>query len=178
MHPGRTPLSGLRFSTWFLAALLAACVLSPNRVHGVVSAQTPGQSSPTPLPTAVSGLCGSPTVGATNSGTCLPSLPAPQAGQSLGTYYSAPGTVLNASATALDANDIEIDWSYGGGEVYGYLLVDGSDNASVVYVGNETFSYVLTGLQPGIEYCIIIFAYNSAVYPPPSPTVCATTQPN
>ncbi len=90
---------------------------------------------------------------------------------------SPPAAPQGSTATALSSTSIRLDWSGGSNGVDGYQIYDSATNTLVKTVDAGTTSFTLTGLQPGSDYCAVLFAYNAAGRSPPGDEVCATTQP-
>jgi hypothetical protein len=82
------------------------------------------------------------------------------------------------SVTPLDASDLEIDWTADTEAVSGYELDDGNSGARIATFDAGTYRFVLHGLSPNTEYCVVLYAYNSSSYSPPSNVICSVTPPS
>jgi Peptidase A4 family len=82
------------------------------------------------------------------------------------------------TATAVDPNDIRLNWQYGGENQTGFEINNGVVGR---YAGADSTSYTWGGLAPGTYMCFKIRAYNStgdsAWYPDFSPWYVCTTTP-
>jgi hypothetical protein len=84
-------------------------------------------------------------------------------------------TPPDPSMTSIDATDLEVDWTADTEVVSGYELDDGNSGTRIATFDANTYKYVLHGLSPNTEYCVVLYAYNSSGYSPPSDVVCAAT---
>jgi hypothetical protein len=84
----------------------------------------------------------------------------------------------NLTATAVDPNDIRLNWQYSGDNQTGFEINNGVMSR---YAGSDSTSYTWGGLAPGTYMCFKIRAYNStgdsAWYPDFSPWYVCTTTP-
>jgi hypothetical protein len=77
--------------------------------------------------------------------------------------------------TPLDTTDLEVDWTADTEAVSGYELDDGNSGARIAVFNANTYTYTLHDLNSNTQYCVILYAYNSSGYSPPSNVVCAAT---
>ncbi len=78
---------------------------------------------------------------------------------SSGPGTSAPAAPSNVTATAADANDIELSWQVNSTDQTGFEISNGVTSTDV---GADSTSYTWGGLSPGTYMCFKILAYNSA----------------
>ena len=78
---------------------------------------------------------------------------------SSGSGTSAPAAPSNLTVTAVDPNDIQLDWQVNSSDQTGFEISNGVVSANA---GAGSTSYTWGGLSPGTYMCFRIRAYNSA----------------
>jgi hypothetical protein len=79
-----------------------------------------------------------------------------------------PAAPSNLTVTAVDSNDISLDWQDNSSDETGFEISNGSDSRTA---GAGSTSYTWSGLAPGTYMCFKVRAYNSAGYSPWEPGV-------
>jgi hypothetical protein len=90
------------------------------------------------------------------------------------TTWTVPAAPTNVTATALDANTIQIQWSESSSNVTEFKLSNNGGASFVTAPGSAT-SYTWGGFAPGSYECIYVVASNPAGDSAGSPFACATT---
>ncbi len=90
------------------------------------------------------------------------------------TALTVPNAPSNITATALDANNIQVQWNDNSNNEDGFAITD-DGGSTWQYVGANTTSYIWGGFAPGTYVCFYVLAYNGVGNSPPTPFACTTT---
>jgi len=90
------------------------------------------------------------------------------------TGLTVPNAPSNISATALDANNILVQWNDNSDNENGFAITD-DGGSTWQYVGANTTSYTWGGFAAGSYVCFYVVAYNAAGYSAATPFACTTT---
>lgn len=88
---------------------------------------------------------------------------------------SPPRAPTNLRATALDSSSIELDWTDNSNDEDGFRIVDATTSQTVIDLDPNTTSFILVQLDPGSEYCSVVYATNRNGLSTSSNKACATT---